>query len=297
MKKILLGLGVMLGLINMTGCSDDEKYPMPTNIDQNSISAEPRPGAIKLKWTVPNDSNYYYVKVTYSLPEKECVRLASVNSDTILIDNLLAKYGDIKFTLQPCNREGKGSQSCSITAKALPALKQIKIGKKENVTLSANQLYTDNQETLEGPIANLLDGNNDSFFHMSWSNPTPFPHYIVVDLGESNSLSAFSFSYICRNNNNLDNPKEMDILGSNTFDGNNYDDGDATLLAELSNLPNTKAASYQSDVIMSGKSYRYIWFKVKSSVSGQKWIALAELGLSKVTVITYDPETGETTEQ
>ena len=80
MKKILLGLCAILGLINMTGCSSDEKYPMPTTIDQNSLSAEAKAGAIKLKWTVPADSNYYYVKVTYTLPEdgKKCLRLASV---------------------------------------------------------------------------------------------------------------------------------------------------------------------------------------------------------------------------
>ena len=85
MKKILLGLCVILGLINMIGCSSDEKYPMPTSIDQNSLSAEAKAGAIKLKWTVPADSNYYYVKVTYTLPEdgKKCMRLASVNSDNI----------------------------------------------------------------------------------------------------------------------------------------------------------------------------------------------------------------------
>ena len=248
MKKILLGLCAILGLINMTGCSSDEKYPMPTTIDQNSLSAEAKAGAIKLKWTVPAD---YYVKVTYTLPEdgKKCLRLASVKSDTMLVDNLLHRYGDIDFTLQPCNRAGEGSQSCSITARALPAPKQIKT----------------------------------------------FPHYIVVDLGEENALSTFLFSYVCRDNNNKDNPKEMDILGSNTFDGKNYDESQTTLLASLSDLPNTKAASYESDIIKAGASYRYLWFKVKSSTSGSNWIALAELALSKVIVKTYDPETGETT--
>ena len=245
MKKILLGLCVILGLINMIGCSSDEKYPMPTSIDQNSLSAEAKAGAIKLKWTVPADSNYYYVKVTYTLPEdgKKCMRLASVNSDTMLVDNLLHRYGDINFTLQPCNRAGEASQSCSIMAQALPALKQIKTDRNP-ITLSAKQLYTDDQESSEGPIANLVDGRNDTYFHMSWSSPTPFPHYIVVDLGEENALSTFLFSYVCRDNNNKDNPKEMDILGSNTFDGKNYDESQTTLLASLSNLPNTKAASY-----------------------------------------------------
>ena len=98
----------------------------------------------------------------------------------------------------------------------------------------------------------------------------------MVDLGEENALSTFLFSYVCRDNNNKDNPKEMDILGSNTFDGKNYDESQTTLLASLSNLPNTKAASYESDIIKAGASYRYLWFKVKSSTSGSNWIALTE---------------------
>lgn len=98
----------------------------------------------------------------------------------------------------------------------MPAPKQIKTDRSD-VTLSAKQLYTDDQESSEGPIANLIDGKNDTYFHMSWSSPTPFPHYIVVDLGEENALSTFLFSYVCRDNNNKDNPKEMDILGSNTL--------------------------------------------------------------------------------
>lgn len=82
---------------------------------------------------------------------------------------------------------------------------------------------------------------------------------------------------------------------SNTFDKNNYDEAQTTLLGSLKGLPDSKAASYDSDVIKTGKPYRYIWFKVKSVTSGKKWIALAELSISKVVIKTYDPETGETT--
>lgn len=298
MKKKLFSIVAIWGLLNLLGCSDDDhKYPMPTGLDQNSVFAKPEIGAVKLKWTVPADSNYYYVKVTYTLPEsgKQCTRLASVYSDTMLVDNLLKRYGDIRFTLQPCNRAGEGSQSCTVTAQALPAKKQIQTDKSK-VVLDGKLLYTDAQESSEGPIANLVDGNNDTYFHMNWSNnPQPLPHYIVVDLGEEKALSTFSFSYVCRDNANRDNPKEIDILGSNTFDKNNYDEAQTTLLASVKDLPNTKAASYDSDVIKSGESYRYIWFKVKSGTRGRKWIALAELSISKVIIETYDPETGETT--
>ena len=75
MKKILLGLCVILGLINMIGCSSDEKYPMPTSINQNPLSAKANAAAIKLKWNLPASSNYCYVKVNYPFPEygKKCM--------------------------------------------------------------------------------------------------------------------------------------------------------------------------------------------------------------------------------
>lgn len=300
MKRILFSIVVIWGLFNLLGCSDDEHgYPMPTGLDQSSVSAEPESGAVKLKWVVPAESNYYYVKVTYTLPEsgKQCIRMASVYSDTMLVDNLYKRYGDIRFTLQPCNRSGEGAQSCTVTAQALPAAKRIINVEKGKIplVLEPSQLYTDSQESREGPIKNLVDGNRSTYFHMSWSKPSPFPHYIVVDLGEGKGLYAFYFSYVCRNNPNKDNPKEIDILGSNTFDNMNYDESQTTLLASLKDLPNTIAASYESNAIKSDESYRYIWFKVKSATSKKNWIALAELSITKGIMTVYDPETGETT--
>lgn len=101
MKKILFGLCVILGLINMIGCFSDEKYFMLIFIDQNLLLVEVKVGVIKLKWIVLVDFNYYYVKVIYILFEdgKKCMRLVSVNSDIMLVDNLLYWYGDINFIL------------------------------------------------------------------------------------------------------------------------------------------------------------------------------------------------------
>ena len=92
MKKILsyIIMGI-LGVTVFTACSDDESYPTPTALDASTLSYEAKAGAVKLKWKIPENANYKYIKVTYTLPEsgKECLRLASVYSDTILVDNLL----------------------------------------------------------------------------------------------------------------------------------------------------------------------------------------------------------------
>lgn len=296
MKRNILYLIVgIFGLLNFASCSDDEdSYPAPTAIAQSSITSKSEPGKIILYWDVPADSNYYYVQVKYKLPnvEEEYTRLASVHSDSIVIDGLLKRYGDINFTLQPFNRSGQGGEICTATAIAGSAPKEIVLtGKSEAINLTAEQLFTDNQESSEGPIANLVDGDNSTFFHMSWSSPSPFPHYIVVDLKKD--IYACTFSYTCRNNANKDNPKEMDILVSNTFDGSDYDLSQTTQLAALSDLPGAQAATYTSGSIKSNDSFRYLWLKINSSTSGSNWVALSQLSVTEQLTSVYDPETAE----
>lgn len=79
MKKILsyIIMGI-LGVTVFTACSDDESYPTPTALDASTLSYEAKAGAVKLKWKIPENANYKYIKVTYTLPEsgKECLRLA-----------------------------------------------------------------------------------------------------------------------------------------------------------------------------------------------------------------------------
>ena len=69
-----------------------------------------------------------------------------------------------------------------------------------------------------------------------------------------------------------------------------------TKVASLtSGLPTTAKAAYQSDKVQHNEPFRYVWFKILTSVSGNPYIALAELSLKQVTTTIYDPETGLTT--
>lgn len=303
MKKILLYITLgILGLTAFSACSDDESYPTPTPLDANSLSYEARPGAIKLKWNIPDNANYEYIRVTYTLPEtgKQCLRLASVYSDTLLVDNLLKRYGDIVFNFQPCSKDGKGGETCSLTAQAEAATKTIKLeATNKKYDLNENKVWCDNPETSEGSFAALFDGitgDIGNFFHISWSSPTEFPHYIVVDLGEPSS--AFRFMYYGRNQGNRDNPKDVDILVSNEFEDTEAyyaNETGTTLIGSLSDLPSTQNASYESPSFTADQPFRYVWLKIKSSTSGSPWVSLAEMAFYKVKKSIYDPETGETT--
>lgn len=300
MKKILsyILMGI-LGVTILNGCSDNESYPTPTALDASTLSYEAKPGAIKLKWQIPENANYKYVRVTYTLPEsgKECMRLASVYSDTMLVDNLLKRYGDIVFTLQPCSADGNGGEICSITAQAAAATKQtVTVGKDFKIT-GEGDAWTDSQETSEGPLKDLFDGNTGTYFHMIWNGPAAFPHYIVVDLKED--VTFFNFTYTTRDHANKDHPASMDILVSKELSGGKPDyvnETGTTKVASLtSGLPTTAKAAYQSDKVQHNEPFRYVWFKILTSVSGNPYIALAELSLKQVTTTIYDPETGLTT--
>ena len=86
-----------------SACSDDDKGPAPTNIDGQTLTYDKRPGGLVIRWTIPENPTYKYIRVTYQVPGESTqrMRLASVYSDSILIDNLLARYGDIVYQLQP----------------------------------------------------------------------------------------------------------------------------------------------------------------------------------------------------
>ena len=308
MKKNLLYLMIgLIGLGGFTACSDsDEDYPAPTPLVQETIKATPDEGKITLTWDIPADANYYYVKVQYTLPEsgKLCTRLASVHTNTMTIDNLLARFGNIEFTLQPFSKDGKGGEICKVTGKADNAPKTVVLnGKQEAVPLSLSQLAVNSLEVGDGALADLVDGNKGTYYHGSWSSPVPLPHYIVVDL--KREVYAFSFFYAARNNGNKSNPKDMEIWGSVTFPGTmggqsdtGFDttEADATLLTTLSGLPDTQAAEYTSAPIKSTQPIRYIWFKVTAITNGKAFIALSELTITDHKTSTYDPETGETTD-
>lgn len=285
---------LMAATLAFSICACSEDGTAPTSLDESTLTTQSGPGTVTIYWNIPEAANYHYVRITYSTPDDgACMKSASIYSNSILIDNLLARYGAIDFAVCTVSRDGTEGNTYHISAQAEPAEKIIEIVGENPVTLSADGLYTDSQESSEGPIANLIDGNTSTYFHMSWSAPTPFPHYIVVDTQKE--LSSFKFAYTTRNNANNDNPKTMNVYGSSSFDGT-YDTAanGATLIAALDDsvLP-SGVTSYTSGNYITEGSYRYIWFEVTSSYSGSNWIALAELSITELETEIFDPEAVE----
>jgi hypothetical protein len=71
--------------------------------------------------------------------------------------------------------------------------------KKEKYPLTIGMLYTNAQEPSEGPLANVLDNNVNTFFHTAWSVSVTGNHYVQVTLPES--FHSFVFEYTNRSSN------------------------------------------------------------------------------------------------
>lgn len=121
----------------------------------------------------------------------------------------------------------------------------------------------------EGPIANLVDGKIDNFFHTQWEGTAAssdgLDHYIEVDLGKNNELSSFYFTYTTRPNNIDDDfPQEMLIYGSN--DKVNY-----KKIGHISSgMPIGSDKSYKSPVIDGVDEYQYLRFMVTKTNKERK---------------------------
>lgn len=129
------------------------------------------------------------------------------------------------------------------------------------IALTSSMLSTNAQEPTEGPIANLIDGNNATFFHSRWSaggNITG-AHHIQVKL--ENAITSCRFSYV---NRAIDNGKPSDISVLVSQDGENW-----TELTRInSGLPTGSASSYLSPIMQSTTPFTYFRLVVNRSTSG-----------------------------
>ena len=292
MKKTIIKVLMAVALVGTAAsCSDDDKTTPRVNIDESTVTVDSKqPGKVVFHWTTPENADFYYIKVAYDDPVKgHRVLNASTYADSIMIDGLYAKYGDLTYTFTAVSRDGgeKALFTKTATAGYVPAvIKDYEVGA---IDLTAAQLWTDDQESSEGPIANLVDGNNATYFHMSWSAPSPWPHYIRVDLGKK--VKGVSFWYKGRNNANNDNPKRMTIFASNNA-GDTPTAANAWEIGKLGSdvLPSGTAPEFTSPGFFSDEEFQYLWLQINEAYSSSNWIAMAELSIKEMTRSKDDPE-------
>jgi hypothetical protein len=289
-NKILF-FSIFLILFAWVSCSDDKEIIQPSNI--SNLRAESREGAVILRWNVPADSNYYYINVSFddSWTKKKVVKLASVYTDSILITGLLNRFGDYKFSLQPYSTTYTSGNVLTIDAHCDPVQPTYSVLSEKQIALAESNLYTNAQETSEGPIKNLLDDNADTFFHSTWNSPPPGPHYIQINLDQPITGGGFKFKYRNRKNSN-NKPVEIDVLISE--DGANFTKV-KTLTQEDNDLPTASGSEYTSPAINLLEedvefNPKYLRFNVIKTNNGTVFFTMADFWLYECNIGIYDPE-------
>lgn len=289
MKVLKTYASIVLAALALASCDDnfetlavvDGQAGTPSTV--SSIASEPLPGQIVLRWTVPADSNYYLLKVKYydHLSGKDVYRVASVNQDTMLIDNTRQKFGDYDFSFQTFSAANVGGEVQTFSAVSGRAEITETITASA-ITLTASQLSTNNQEPSEGAIANLIDNNNNTFFHTRWSSPQiPMPQYIQIDLNQP----VDDFQFWQRNRNGSQQaPKIVEVQISN--DGVTWE----TIETISTGLPSGSAAEYTSAVFRPGHSFTHFRYNCLQTAGNANYFNMAEFRLYDVNIQTYDPE-------
>ena len=141
------------------------------------------------------------------------------------------------------------------------------------VLKSAAQLKTNKQETKEGAIANLLDGDTQTFFQSTWSVPNTNmeAHYLQIDLG--GELQHLLVKYAESNNPNNSEPRKVKVYATKDTLNGWTDLGTARFL--------NRTGTLRMDL---GAPYRYLKLEIVETFSnmennGNRFFTWSELGI------------------
>ncbi len=290
MKKSFIYAALMcLSIIAMVGCDknfetfEDNTSPTGTPSAVENISADSLPGQIVLHWDVPADSNYYLLQINYydHLTEEQVYEVASVYQDSLLIDNTRKKFGNYKFTFQTFSRDNVAGNAVDFEAMSgrTPITETITV---TEISLTEDQLSTNNQEPSEGPIKNLIDGSSSTFFDTRWSSPQiPMPQYIQIDL--KSPIDDFKFYFQNRAWSQV-GAESVEIQIST--DGTNWE----TIETISAGLPSAGGAEYTSEIFRPGKTFSYFRYNVTQTYGSKNYFNMAQFKLYDVEIETHDPE-------
>lgn len=282
-------------LIFVAGCDNKiEQFEQigsidaPVAIKAENVTSETLPGQILLKWTLPaGDFSYLQIKYYDPLAKKDIYKIASKGTTEMLINNTRARFGKYKFYFQTFNVAHKGGDVSVVEATSGAAPAVVTVAKKTKIDLTADQLSTNAQEPTEGPIKNLLDGNSGTFFHTRWSSPQiNLPHYIQIKFNEPHKV--FSLYYMNRDNSWTTSARASGAELQISNDGENWE-----TLTTLTGLPSASSAQYNSDYVISDKTFTYFRFNVIATSGNTKFFNMAEFAIYDAELNIYNPETDD----
>lgn len=282
MKRFILP--AIAALFAITSCGDSQDAITPSDID--NLRLEPKEGAITLKWDLPADHNYMYVKVEYTNPrtKEKCLRVASSYTDSLHVGGLLARDGEFIFSV------------CTVSSTNTPGDEHIIAGTADPVQpvfTAFESLLSFTEEQLsanapdlggEGVLANLIDGAANTFFMTAWRSGSlkgVMPHWVQFELPEP--IENVRLVFRTRHNANYAEPDNTQILVGT--DGVNWEN-----IGGISpgDIPAEAGVDYETDVMSAVEPFTKLRFNVTEAKNGY-WGA-GEIEIFKVWYDVYDPE-------
>ncbi|WP_082226855.1 discoidin domain-containing protein [Porphyromonas canoris] len=289
MKRIKVMMLALMPLLAFAFASCKDKQDMPTvePISISNLRYETTPGQIVLHWDKVEEAgkDLLYVRVSYFDPytNKNTTRLTSNYSTSCVIPKTFKVAGEYTFTVTVVSSSGKEGASQTLKATSAPVAPVTSFS-TEAIPLTVAMLSTNAQEPSEGPIANLIDGNDGTYFHSRWSAPqTTDAHYLQIAIPQEQK--AFKFWYKNRNNGN---GKPQDIIVSGSENGEDWRE----LTRINSGLPTGASSVYDSQPIDADPAIKHLRLTVMRTNSGAAptFFNMAEFKLYKVIYQIYDAE-------
>ena len=166
-----------------------------------------------------------------------------------------------------------------------------------NILTSADQLSTNKQETSEGPISNLVDGDKDTYFHSTWDANNEDKAYAYLQIDLKGAYKDLLLDYTKRYNftANKGYPIQFHVFATNTpNDEESWKD-----------CGYSKFLRYYKDnkqngqtIVRLGGDYQYVRLQVEKTggmekSKGNLYFALGELAIYPVTSYKEAPYTKE----
>lgn len=146
-----------------------------------------------------------------------------------------------------------------------------------NYPLDASMLDTHAQEPTEGPIADVLDGDINTFFHSRWSEPIPDLHDFIVKLLEP--VRKFAFSYTTRAQYAANSAfRKVELWGGDSLEDMHLI---KTYTEQENKLPITDATTYYSPMLTLDKPVKVLQW-INNPDSGPKFFTMSEFSMQVI---------------
>lgn len=280
MKNITYIILCSLMVVLLSNCQKD-KMPAPNTVSK--ITTYPRLGGALVKWVFPADTNMYYIQVRYIKNGRIIKTNASTYSDTCLITGLLNKY-DYTFEVQAFNKNGVGGDILS-AGPVKPIRRSIDTTYTyTEVPLTNSMIQTFTQEPSEGPKANLVDGNINTYWHSAWSSGVaPLPHWIQITFNSPVLFGGFQY-WMRQGGAATDRPTQWDVQKS--ADGVAW----TTVWTSLPNLAVDPSTAMFQQLVTKPFTSQNVRVRILTNQGAKTYTNLGEIKALGATTVTVDRE-------